>query len=145
MICPASFSITHARLPQTRGLQRAHRFALEIRSLAGQFPPGYSELRAQIIRAGESIPANIVEGCGAATKREFARYLDIAIKSSSEVEYHLLLARDCGIMRSTDWSRLTAAVIEIRKMLHRIQQLAVRLQPRNSRCLTNENCPITAI
>lgn len=42
-----------------------------------------------MIRAAESITTNIVEGCGAATRREFARFLDISIKSTSELEYQL--------------------------------------------------------
>jgi four helix bundle protein len=37
--------------------------------------------RSQITRSSESIPTNIVEGCFAAIQNEFARYLDISIKS----------------------------------------------------------------
>jgi hypothetical protein len=44
-------------------------------------------LQTQITRSSEAIPNNIVEGCFAATQKEFARYLDISIKSSGETEY----------------------------------------------------------
>jgi four helix bundle protein len=70
-----------------------------------------------MIRAAESIPFNIVEGCGARGNKEFARFLDISIKSSSELEYQLQLGRDYGVLPKRDWQSLTAEVIEVRKML----------------------------
>ena len=59
----------------------------------------------------------IVEGCGAATQREFARYLDIAIKSSREVEAQLELAKDYGGLPDTPWHALSDEVISIRRQL----------------------------
>ena len=98
--------------------QRAHAFALDARRATNTFPRvGYADLRSQIRRAAESIASNIVEGCGAATRKEFARYLDIAVKSSSEVEYQLQFAYDVGVLRYDLWRRLSAEVVEIRKML----------------------------
>ena len=61
--------------------------------------------------------SNIVEGCGAATRKEFARYLDISIKSASEVDYRLELARDDGSIRYIVWKPLGEQVVEVRKML----------------------------
>jgi four helix bundle protein len=78
---------------------------------------GYGSLRSQITRAAASVPVNIVEGCGAPTRKDFARYLDIAIKSLNETEYHLLAARDRGLLPPEPWRQLTAETIEIRKML----------------------------
>jgi len=70
--------------------ERAHQFALDVRIATESFPrTGYSELKAQLVSAAESIPTNIVEGCGASSRKEFARYLDISIKSTLEVEYQL--------------------------------------------------------
>ena len=40
---------------------------------------GFAHLRSQLTGAAASMPANIVEGCGAATNKEFARFLDISI------------------------------------------------------------------
>ena len=68
------------------------------------------------MRAAESIPSNIVEGCAAATDKEFARYLDIAIKSTAETEYRLQLALDNGVLDRRSWRTLTTEVVEIRKM-----------------------------
>ena len=53
---------------------------------------------SQLRRAASSVPANIAEGCGCNGNREFARFLGIALRSASETEYHLLLARDLGYL-----------------------------------------------
>jgi len=98
--------------------ERSHLFALAVRRAARAFPRrGYGELKSQLVRAAESIPANIVEGCGAATRKEFARFLDIAIKSTSEVEYHLILAKDYGVLGPDLADSLSREVVEIRRML----------------------------
>ncbi|MDP9202499.1 MAG: four helix bundle protein, partial [Gemmatimonadota bacterium] len=66
----------------------AHRSATRIRGSE------YASFRSQIIRAGMSIPANIVEGREQKTEPAFARFLRIALASTSELEYHLTAARD---------------------------------------------------
>ena len=50
-----------------------------------------------MVRASMSIAANIIEGRGQKTDREFARFLRIALNSTSELEYHLITARDMGV------------------------------------------------
>jgi four helix bundle protein len=98
--------------------ERAHRFVLDVRKLVQSFPrSGYSELKSQLMSAAESIPSNIVEGSAAASRKEFARYLDISIKSTSEVEYHLQLAVDYAIMRPNRWRELSNEVVQIRRMV----------------------------
>lgn len=68
--------------------------------------------------AAESIAFNIVEGCGANSQKEFARFLDIGIKSAMELEYQLQLARDYGVLRHRDWQSLSAETIDVRRMLY---------------------------
>lgn len=68
-------------------------------------------------RAGVSIAANIVEGCGRNTDRELARFVRIAIGSASELETLALLARDLGFMDNIVHQSLSAEVIEVRRML----------------------------
>lgn len=55
-------------------------------------------LTAQIRRACASIPANIAEGCGRGGEAELARFLQIALGSASELQYHLILAHDLGLL-----------------------------------------------
>ena len=98
--------------------ERAHQFALDVRIATESFPrTGYGELKTQLVRAAESIPTNIVEGCGASSRKEFARYLDISIKSTFEVEYQLQLAKDYSILLPNRWESLSSEVVQIRRML----------------------------
>ena len=75
-------------------------------------------MRSQLTRAADAVSANIAEGCGAATSKEFARFLDISINSANETEHHLLSARDLDLVSPDAWQEFTAETIEIRKMTH---------------------------
>ena len=115
--------------------RRAHSLAVAVRSLVRTFPrTGYAELKSQLTSAAESIPSNIVEGCGASSAKEFARYLEISIKSTSETEYRLQLAKDYRILSPRRWARSTREVVEIRKMLYGLRKevLARNQRPRQA-------------
>lgn len=98
--------------------RRAHELTLAVRrAVRRHFPRrGCGKLIDQLTRAADSIPENIAEGCGAATNREFGRFLDMAIKSENETEYELLLSRDCGLLPAREWRVLSNEVVEVRKM-----------------------------
>ena len=68
-------------------------------------------------RSSASIGANIAEGCCRKGDSELGRFLQIAVGSASELEYHLLLARDLKVMKSLDFQRLSSEVIKVKKML----------------------------
>ncbi len=74
-------------------------------------------LTGQIRRASVSIPANIAEGCGRNGDTEFARFLQIAMGSASELEYHLLVSRDLGYLPASEYEVLLKDVIEVKRML----------------------------
>jgi four helix bundle protein len=96
--------------------RRAHALAIAIHKTArGMRGNEFAGLRAQLTRAANSVAATIVEGCGAASNREFARYLDMSIKSASETEYHLLEARDLGGITDRWWRTLSGEAVEIRR------------------------------
>ncbi len=76
--------------------------------------------RCRII--AESIAFNIVEGCGASSNPDFARFLQISIKSAYELEYQLLLANDYDVMIEKEWKSLSGETIEIRRMLCRLRK-----------------------
>lgn len=65
-----------------------------------------------------SVPANIVEGREQRSETAFARYLRIAMGSASELEYHLLAARDTHAISESEHLSLHTQVIEVRMMLH---------------------------
>ena len=65
-----------------------------------------------------SIGAQIVEGRGKTSEAEFARYLRGSVNSATELEYHLITARDLNAISRTHYLTLTAQTIEVRKMLY---------------------------
>ncbi|MGH7655385.1 MAG: four helix bundle protein [Gemmatimonadaceae bacterium] len=98
---------------------KAHTLALEIHRLAEAIPrTNNSGLINQIRRAALSIPANIAEGCGRAGSRDFAKFLQIAIGSAVELEYHLQFAGDSSQIPHSDFVARSAEVVQIRKMLY---------------------------
>jgi len=78
----------------------------------------HASLRNQMVRSAMSIPTNIVEGSSQDSRREFARFLRIARNSGSELEYHLLAARDMKAITLTNYASLAAQTVEVKKMLH---------------------------
>ena len=71
-----------------------------------------------MIRAAMSIPTNIVEGNGQQSAREFARFVRFSLNSTSELEYHLIAARDVRVITATDFISLASQTVEVRKMLY---------------------------
>jgi four helix bundle protein len=68
-------------------------------------------------RASASIGANIAEGSCRKGDCEFGRFLQIAMGSASELEYHLLLAHDLKLLQLLDYERLSGGVVEVKRML----------------------------
>ena len=57
-------------------------------------------LTSQIRRAAVSAPTNLAEGAAKHGRREFRRYVDIALGSVAETAYLLRLAKDWGSYQS---------------------------------------------
>ena len=90
----------------------AHRIARRMRGV------GSSKLRDQLVRAAISVPTTIVEGSVHHSPLEFARYVRYSIASVSEVEGHLQVGRDIGMVTESDYSGLLVRVVDVRKMLY---------------------------
>ena len=99
--------------------EKAHSLTLAIYKSTEQFPKHelYS-LTNQMQRAAVSIPANIAEGCGKDSDAELKRYFLIAMGSSSELEYLLLLANDLRYLPENIYQPMQNESIETRKMLN---------------------------
>jgi four helix bundle protein len=97
---------------------KAHAVTLSVYRATAGFPK--EELfgvTSQMRRCSASIAANIAEGCGRRGNAELHRFLQIALGSASELEYHLLLARDLSYLEASVYEELNSAVEEIKKML----------------------------
>jgi len=98
--------------------EKAHHLTLQVYKATASFPKEEMfGLTSQIRRAAASIPANIAEGCGRSGDAELGRFLQIAMGSASELEYHLLLTRDLSLLAEKDYGQLTLEVTEIKRML----------------------------
>jgi four helix bundle protein len=98
--------------------QKAHSLTLAAYRATSTFP-AYElyGLTSQMRRCAASVAANIAEGCGKRGNGEFQRFLGIAAGSASEFEYHILLARDLGFIKETEYQMLNDAIVEIKRML----------------------------
>lgn len=118
---------------QLRVWKKAHALTLNVRRTTYRFPrTGFASLKSQLTRAAESVAFNIVEGCGANTRKEMARFLEIAIKSSSEVEYQLTLAKDYEVLGEKEWQALNFDTVEVRKMLCGLRAKVLSREARES-------------
>ena len=122
--------------------QRAHALAIALHKRARNFSRlGYARLRAQLTGAADSIGDTIMEGAGAATVKEFARFLDMAIKSANETEGHLLKARDLDLVSPGEWQSYSAEVVEIRKMTYSYRRTMLANDRRASERKPNDTMP----
>jgi four helix bundle protein len=98
--------------------QKAHRLTLETYEQSASIArPGTFNLRDQLVRSAVSVAANIAEGCGRAGDRDFRRFLRHSLGSACELEYHLLLVRDLGLLHKHVYARLAVDVAEVKRML----------------------------
>ena len=108
-------------------LRKSHRLVLAVYDATRTFPrEEIYGLTAQLRRCCASIPSNIAEGCGRGSDSELGRFMLIAMGSASELEYHLLLARDLGYLSAKDYRDLSQRTGEVKRML---SALIVKLRP----------------
>jgi len=102
---------------------KAHQLTLAIYQCTRKFPKEEMYgLSSQVRRASASIGANIAEGCGRRTDPEMKRFVQIARGSASELEYHLLLAKDLQLLTVDEFNDLEAKVFEVQRMLASLSQ-----------------------
>lgn len=98
--------------------QKAHQLTLAVYRTTASFPrEELYGLTSQLRRSCASIPANLAEGCGRNGDAELARFCSIAMGSASELEYHLLLAKDLKLIKPKDHEDLAGRATELKRML----------------------------
>ena len=98
--------------------QRAHALTIHISRVTREYPDHEQwTLVSQTRRAALSIPANLAEGCGLSTPPQIHRHAVIAAGSASELEYHLLLARELGYLPAAAHAEALERLAEVRRLL----------------------------
>ena len=103
--------------------QRGHELTLQIYKLSLAFPQEERfGLTNQIRRVSYSVPANIAEGSARSSKRDYLRFLEIAMGSLKETEYFLILSKDLKYIRETDFTQISNLTNESFGVLHGLQK-----------------------
>lgn len=84
-------------------------------------------ITSQMIRASTSVPANIAEGHGRGTRRDYAHFVSIARGSLFELETFVLLVQHLKIADDGQCASILAQSDEVSRML---TALRARLVPR---------------
>jgi four helix bundle protein len=98
--------------------EKAHQLALEVYAASKRFPKDeLFGLISQIRLASFSVAANIAEGSGRRSRKEYMYFLGVAIGSVSEVEYFLILAKDLKYLDQIEYTRINTLADETKRML----------------------------
>jgi len=102
--------------------QKAMDFTVEIYRETRSFPKEeIYGLRAQLRTSSSSIPANISEGQGRKTTRDFVHFLSIAHGSLCESQTHILLAERLTYLSSEVTNRLLKQAEEIARLINALK------------------------
>jgi four helix bundle protein len=104
--------------------QAAYELSLELHRITRERLPHHeqTELGSQIRRASKSMALNIAEGYGKMnlSKKEFIKYLFIAMGSADEVAVELEFCRDLGYISKEEYEILADRVDKIGRQLRRL-------------------------
>jgi four helix bundle protein len=108
---------TFKRFEEIQAWQKARQATKIVYQITGK-PPFARDfgLTKQIQRASVSIMANIAEGFGRHSDKEFANFLNMAHGSASEVQSHLFVALDLEYIDQSVFSTLYDLMDEISRM-----------------------------
>lgn len=98
--------------------RKAHEMVLAVYKLSGTFPKDERfGIISQLRRVASSVPANIAEGFGRRSTKDFLRYLEIAGGSLEETRYFLRLSRDLGYLGDPEFGSLRTKCDEAGRLL----------------------------
>jgi len=111
---------------ELRVWRQAVRLALRCYRVSARFPSDERfGLTSQLRRASVSVAANIAEGHGRSSRRDYLRYVSIARGSLKEMETHLIIARGLGYLERPALRQLLEETDHVGRMLtvlrHRLE------------------------
>jgi four helix bundle protein len=103
---------------QLRVWKLAHNLTLKIYEVTATFPKEEQfSLTSQIRRSVSSIPTNIAEGCGRGGNKEYGYFLQIAVGSTYELDYQILLAKELHYIEDKVYKELQSELDGIQRQL----------------------------
>lgn len=103
--------------------RRALDFVVRLYGLTESFPTEERfGLTSQIRRAAVSVPANIAEGAGRQSDKEFLYFLSNAQGSASELATEILIARELGYLSKRDYQEASNELDHIGRMIVGLSQ-----------------------
>jgi four helix bundle protein len=99
--------------------QKGVSLSIEVYKVTEEFPRSEKfGLTAQTRRAAVSIPANIAEGWGRGSTREYVQFLLVARGSIFELETHLIIGQKLGFLEESRLGRLLEVTQAIGRMVN---------------------------
>ena len=99
--------------------QKAIALVIDVYSITKEFPRDeIYGLTSQLRRSAVSVPSNIAEGQGRATKGEFIQFLCHARGSLFELETQIAIAKELGYIAPEAEERITVQVTEVARILN---------------------------
>ncbi len=96
---------------------KAHQTVLAVYQNLQAFPrEEIFGLTSQVRRAAVSVSSNIAGGCGRGSDAELAPFSEIAMGSSNELEYQVLLAKDLNYLSNEKYEDLSSRIVEVKRM-----------------------------
>ena len=98
--------------------QRSMDFVVAVYGITANFPRNEQfGLISQLRRSAVSIPSNIAEGAGRATRPQFRQFLEVAMGSVNEVQTQLELAYRIGFIECGTFEQMAEEAKQIYKMI----------------------------
>ena len=83
-------------------------------------------MRSQILRAADSIPSNLAEGCAKNSRFELARFAETAYASAKELLNHLILCHDRGAIGTQEFDDLVTRTDRVARLCFGLQRMGRR-------------------
>ncbi len=99
--------------------KEANELTLEIYKITKSFPKSEQfGITAQMRRAVTSVGANIAEGAGRKSKREFANFLYSSLGSVNELRHFILLSKDLNYIKGEICNEISNKIDRLGRMLY---------------------------
>jgi len=109
----------HKRKNKLSFEQRSKKYALDVISVLGDLPRDYiyQTLGKQLLRSATSVGANVVEAQAGSSKRDFANFMNHALKSANESKFWISLIKDSVSGKNDNLDKLYSETCELANIL----------------------------